>query len=197
MFESASPPALPEVFLERVLPRSDGNEPDSGASGPLRLRIYKPVERTPDRWGCTLEFQSARDPESPRRIEFTGQDSTQALFYALQVAEGIAGRRYVPTPPDVFVERILDYADGEAVRPVTVRIYKPVQHGPEEWECIMEFQGLHPSEQPYRHEVRGADGVHALFEGLRMAGVEIDRYKGKLSWFESHPWETTGFRDGS
>src|SRR5262249_43187179 len=115
-----------------------------------------------------------------------------------KVAECMGGRRYVPTPPDIFVERILDYADGDAVRPVTVRIYKPVQYDSEEWGCMMEFQGLEPSEPPYRREVRGADSVQALFEGLRMAGIEIDRYKGRLSLHGTYkPWEPVGFPDAT
>lgn len=198
MVESTSPPTLPEVFLERVLDHADGNEPDSGASRLVRLRIYKPVERAPDRWGCTLEFQSARDLETPRRIECSGDDSMQALFYALQAAESMAGRKHVPMLPDVCAERILDYADGDAVRPITVRIYKPVQYGPGDWGCIMEFRGLHASAQPYRQEVHGADSVQALFEGLRIAGIELDRYKGRLSLHGTYkPWEPIGFADAT
>jgi len=102
------------------------------------------------------------------------------------------------TLPEVFVERILEYADGEVTHPVTVRIYKPVQEGPDEWGCIVEFHGLQPEGRVSRAELKGVDGVQALFGALKFAGVELGCHRGKLSWrWGGEPWEVAGFRDST
>lgn len=72
------------------------------------------------------------------------------------------------TPPGVFVERLLDYVVADTPpRTVTVRIYQPVERGPEEWTARVEISGL---ESPFDHDFTGTDGVQALFEALRLAG---------------------------
>ena len=199
MTDSTPPLPLTDVLVERVLDHTREDE-----NGPVTVRVYKPVQRAPDRWECMLESQEGEDPETLRRQTYLGVDSAQALFNALRVAEIMAGRRYNPTPPDIFVERILDYADGDSHRTVTVRIHKPVQSGPEEWGCISVMQGLKEEDQgldaagePFMTESIGADGVQALFHALKIAGVDIDRHKGKLSWGEYKPWAPVGFNDAS
>jgi hypothetical protein len=93
-------------------------------------------------------------------------------------------------PPGVFVERILDYVVADTPsRTVTVRIYQPVEQGPEEWTARVEISGL---ESPFDHSFTGTDGVMALFEALRMAGAVLDRHPG-LSWGNCKPWEPVGF----
>ncbi len=95
------------------------------------------------------------------------------------------------TPPGVFVERILDYVvAGAPARTVTVRIYQPVERGPEEWTARVEINGL---ESPFDHSFTGTDGVMALFEALRMAGGVLDRHPG-LSYGKCKSWEPVGFR---
>ena len=95
------------------------------------------------------------------------------------------------TSPGVFVERILDYVVADTpARTVTVRIYQPVQRGPEEWTAGVEISGL---ESPFDHDFTGTDGVQALFEALRLAGGVLDRHPG-LSWGKYKPWEPAGFR---
>ncbi|MFS8070142.1 MAG: DUF6968 family protein [Byssovorax sp.] len=186
--------------MERILDHTR-----EGASGLGAIRVYKPVQRAPDRWECMLDIQEARDPGTIRRETYLGVDSVQALFNALRVAEIMADRRYNPTTPDTFVERTLDYTDGDSHRPVTVRIYKPVQRGPEEWGCISVIAGLKEEDQaldhagePYMIESRGADGVQALFHALRIEGVRIDRHKGKLSWNKKFkPWEPVVLNDAT
>jgi hypothetical protein len=111
--------------------------------------------------------------------------------------EDMAESTSPPTLPEVFVERILDYADGDAIRPVTVRIYKPVQRAPDEWGCTVEFQGLRPEGRVVRAELSGVDGVQALFGALRIAEVEIDRHKGRLSRGDCTLWEPIGPRGES
>jgi hypothetical protein len=200
MTDSTPPPPLTDVLVERVLDHTREDE-----NGPVTVRVYKPVQRAPDRWECMLEFKHEADPGPPHRQVHDGEDSAHALFHALRVAEGMAGRRYNPTPPDIFVERILDCADGDSHRPVTVRIYKPVQHGPEEWGCISMIAGLKEEDQavdaagePYMIESRGADSVQALFHALRIEGVRIDRHKGKLSWHHDFkPWEPVVLNDAT
>jgi hypothetical protein len=191
-----STPPLPEVFVEQIRDDPDWTDDEGNPRGPRRVRVYKPVQHASGKWGCTVESQWVRASEPPRRTEFADEESSiQALFDALKLAGNMVGRRYVPTPPDIFVERILDYADGDAIRPVTVRIYKPVQRGPEEWGCISEIQGL---EQPLIHEHIGADSVQALFHALRIVGVELDHYKGELSWHRRYkPWELVALLDAS
>ena len=94
------------------------------------------------------------------------------------------------TPPGVFVERLLDYVVADTPpRTVTVRIYQPVQRGPQEWKARVEIRGL---DSPFDHYFTGTDGVMALFEALRIAGGVLDRHPG-LSWGEYKPWEPVGF----
>jgi hypothetical protein len=192
MSESTVPPALPEVLLEQIVDRSDGDEPRSGARRRARIRLYKPVEWPNHTWGCTLEFQSLENPDPPRRFECSGDDSVQALFYALRLAEDMLGRKHDPMLPDVFIERILDYADGDVIRPITVRIYKPVQYGSDKWGCTLEFHGLRPEGRVFMSEQHGCDAVQALFHALRIAEVEIDCHKGQLSWGNYKPWAPVG-----
>ena len=95
------------------------------------------------------------------------------------------------TSPGVFVERILDYVVADTpARPVTVRIYQPVQRGPEEWTARVQISGL---ESPFDHHFTGIDSVQALFEALRLAGEVLDRHPG-LSYDNCKPWEPVGFR---
>ena len=108
MTDSTSPPPLTDVLVERVLDHTREDE-----NGPVTVRVYKPVQRAPDRWECMLEIQGAGEPGTLRRETYLGVDSVQALFNALRVAEIMADRTYNPTAPDTFVERTLDYADGE------------------------------------------------------------------------------------
>ena len=99
------------------------------------------------------------------------------------------------TPPGVFVERILDYTAGDASpRTVTVRIYKPVQRGPKEWQARVVINGM---DDELDHEFAGSDSVQALFEALRMTGGHLERHQGALSWGRYKPWEPVGFRTSS
>jgi hypothetical protein len=95
-----------------------------------------------------------------------------------------------PLPPGVFVERTLDHVVAdEPRRTVTVRIYQPVQRGPHEWQARVVISGVGHGMD---HEYGGLDSVQALFEALRMAGVELARYPG-LSHGKCKPWEPVGF----
>src|SRR4051812_1265232 len=100
-----SPPLpLPEVFVERILEHTIWYDDDGTAMGLVMVRVYTPVQRAPDKWECTLEYQYADASGPPRRMGFLGEDSIQALFQALRMAENKVGRKYIPTPPDIFVE---------------------------------------------------------------------------------------------
>jgi hypothetical protein len=91
---------------------------------------------------------------------------------------------------DIIAERALEH-DGQPDRPVTVRIYRPEQRPAGEWECRFEVLGL----QPLSYAAVGEDSVQALFGALRLAGMELERYKGRISWLGHKPWEPAGFHD--
>ena len=95
-----------------------------------------------------------------------------------------------PLPPGVIAERILDYVVADApARTVVVRIYQPERRGPHEWQARVVIRGVGHGMD---HEFGGSDSAQALFEALRMAGVELARYPG-LSQGKCKPWEPVGF----
>jgi hypothetical protein len=106
----------------------------------------------------------------------------------------MTGNTSPPATHEVFVERLLDYAEGETVRPVTVRIYTPVERALREWWCVLEIQGLSAEGRVDRHETTGVDSVQALFHAMRIAEVELDGYDRKLSWGNCKPWEPIRLR---
>ena len=150
MTDSTPPSPLTDVLVERVLDHTREDE-----NGPVTVRVYKPVQRAPDRWECMLEFKHEADPGPPHRQVHPGEDSAHALFHALGVAEGMAGRRYNPTPPDIFVERILDYAVGvtfDTARERACRFVEPVP-------CARDLRALLVGED---HEIGGEQRVRLL-----------------------------------
>lgn len=93
-------------------------------------------------------------------------------------------------PPGVIAERILDYVVADAPpRTVLVHIYQPAQRGPHERQARVVISGVGHGMD---HEYGGLDSAQALFEALRMAGVELARYPG-LSQGKCKPWEPVGF----
>ena len=87
-------------------------------------------------------------------------------------------------PPDVIAERTLDYDDGQTVKPVTVRIHRPVQQPRGEWACLLEIDGP----RPHRREWKGADSAGALFNALRIAQFELEGYGDQIKWRGDTPW---------
>jgi hypothetical protein len=75
--------------------------------------------------------------------------------------------------PDVIAERVFAYPSG----PVTVRIYRPVQHntdGVVTWTCRAEWDGL---DIPC-YNAFGLDSAESLFHALNRVSTEVTRHDG-------------------
>src|SRR5262245_25592596 len=85
---------------------------------------------------------------------------------------------------DVTAERIFRTAEG---MPVVARIYAPEKSDQRsEWSCRIEVQGL---EAPFEQSALGIDSFQALYLGLRLLCVHLDKITATLTFSEGKAGE--------